>query len=321
MRTHLLFLLTTLTVTGTAVPASAADYPGPGVVTGDLASHDPSMVRTDAGYLLFATHDRVETRTSPDRIRFDRTGSAFETAPSWVYDYNPDGDVWAPDTSFHNGQYWMYYSASTTGSNHSAIGVATSPTGLPGTWQDHGVVHSTTTGDDHNAIDPNLLVDSRGRWWLSFGSFWTGVRMFQLDPATGKRHPTDQTLHRLASRPEEPHAVEAPAIIEHGGQYYLFVSFDLCCRGVDSTYRIMVGRSADPTGPYLDRDGKPMADGGGTEILAGHDTIIGPGGQSVMPDSDGDLLVYHYYDATAGGDHRLGINLLGWDDQGWPYVR
>lgn len=145
--------------------------------------------------------------------------------------------------------------------------------------------------------------------------------MIQLDPQTGKRHPADQAVHHLASRPAPPHAVEGPAIIERGGQYYLFVSFDTCCQGVNSTYRIMVGRSASPTGPYMDRNGNPMLDGGGTEVLASHHNIIGPGGQSILPDVDGDLLVYHYYDANAAGAHRLGINLLGWNNQGWPFVR
>ncbi|MEB3368925.1 arabinan endo-1,5-alpha-L-arabinosidase [Saccharopolyspora mangrovi] len=321
MRPPPLVLLTTVIAFASATPASAADYPMPGVVTGDLAAHDPSLLKSGAGYLLYSTHDRIEMRSSGDRTQFDRAGSAFTSVLAWVYDYNADGDVWAPDTSFHAGQYWMYYSASGFGSNHSAIGLATSPTGEPGSWQDQGIVHATTTADDHNAIDPNLLVDSQGRWWLSFGSFWTGIRLIQLDPATGMRHPTDQVVHRLATRQQDPqHAVEAPAIVERDGMYYLFVSFDRCCQGAQSTYRIMVGRSAEPTGPYLDAAGTPMTEGGGTEVLASHANIIGPGGQSVLADSDGDLLVYHYYDANAGGAHRLGINLLGWE-QGWPRVR
>ncbi|MBA8823750.1 arabinan endo-1,5-alpha-L-arabinosidase [Saccharopolyspora lacisalsi] len=319
---HTAVALSTVCVTlGVAQPAVAADYPNPGQVTGDVAAHDPSMVRTSEGYALYSTHDRIEARTSPDRTGFTRAGSALGTIPSWVYEYNSSGDVWAPDVSQHNGRYWMYYSASSYGSNHSAIGLATSATGRPGSWTDRGIVHSSDSGDDHNAIDPALLVDRQGRWWLSFGSFWSGIRMIRLDPATGKRSPQDSTLHHLASRPNDAsHAVEAPYIVEHGGYYYLFVSFGRCCQGTDSTYRVVVGRSSSPTGPYVDRSGTPMLSGGGTEILATHDDVIGPGGQSVLGDTDGDLLVYHYYDANAGGAPRLGLNLLGWDEQGWPYV-
>lgn len=63
-----------------------------------------------------------------------------------------------------------------------------------------------------------------------------------------------------------------------------------------------------------------MTAGGGTQILASHGHVIGPGGQSVMHDAGGDLLVYHYYAANANGTPELGINLLGWDSAGWPYV-
>jgi len=83
---------------------------------------------------------------------------------------------------------------------------------------------------------------------------------------------------------------------------------------------VRVGRSARPTGPYVDESGTPMTAGGGTQILASHGHVIGPGGQSVMHDAGGDLLVYHYYAANAHGTPELGINLLGWDSAGWPYV-
>ncbi|MCP2164203.1 arabinan endo-1,5-alpha-L-arabinosidase [Goodfellowiella coeruleoviolacea] len=303
----------------TATPAHAA-YPGPGLVTGDVAAHDPSMIRTSSGYVLYSTHDRVEARTSTDRIAFARSGSALSGVPSWVYQYSGSGDVWAPDVSYHNGKYWLYYAASSFGSNNSAIGLATSSTGRPGSWTDQGVVYATTTSANHNAIDPALLVDAQGRWWLSFGSFWTGIKMIRIDPATGKRSTSDTKLYELARRSGSSTAVEAPYVIAHGGYYYLFVSFDLCCRGTSSTYRVMVGRSTSPTGPYTDRNGTSMMNGGGTEILASHGNIIGPGGQSVLSDSDGDLLVYHYYDGNAGGAVKLGVNLIGWDAQGWPYV-
>ncbi|SDQ27005.1 arabinan endo-1,5-alpha-L-arabinosidase [Actinopolyspora saharensis] len=304
-----------------AVPAaSAADYPMPGRVTGDLAAHDPSMVSRGSDYLLTSTHGGIETRTSTDRVHFERNGSAFDTVPDWVYDYNSSGDVWAPDVSHHGGRYWMYYSASSFGSNHSAIGLATSPSGDPGTWQDQGIVYSTDSGDDHNAIDPNLLVDESGRWWLSFGSFWSGIRMIRLDPDTGKLRDSDDTLHHLANGPAGSHAVEAPEIVRHGDYYYLFVSFGQCCEGTDSTYRVMVGRATSPTGPYTDRSGTPMLNSGGTEILGSHDNVIGPGGQSVLEDGSDDLLVYHYYDANQQGATRLGINALEWDAQGWPSV-
>ncbi|WP_018640207.1 arabinan endo-1,5-alpha-L-arabinosidase [Parafrankia elaeagni] len=301
-----------------ASPARAA-YPGPGYVTGNVTVHDPSMVRTSSGYLLYSTHNGIEIRSSADRVNFSYLGRAFPTIPSWVYSYNSSGDLWAPDVSYQNGQYWLYYSASSFGSNRSAIGLATSTTGLPGSWTDRGIVISSTTSSTFNAIDPALLVDNDGRWWLSFGSFWSGIYMIRIDPSSGRQLATDTTRYHLAHRPPAPHAVEAPYIVYRSGYYYLFVSHDLCCRGTSSTYRIMVGRSASPNGPYLDRSGVPLTSGGGTEIVATHDAVVGPGGQSVLRDVDGSLLVYHYYDAGAGGRETLGVNRIGWSG-GWPNV-
>ncbi|PZG21845.1 hypothetical protein C1J01_05310 [Nonomuraea aridisoli] len=126
-----------------------------------------------------------------------------------------------------------------------------------------GIVYATTTGADHNAIDPNLLVDASGRWWLSFGSHWTGIRMIRLDPGTGKRLAADRTLCHLATRPDAPYAVEAPYVVRRGGFSCLFASYDRCCAGVDSTYKTKVGRSTSPTGPYTDRSGHPMLVDGG----------------------------------------------------------
>ncbi len=108
------------------------------------------------------------------------------------------------------------------GTNHSAIGVATSATGLPGTWTDHGKVFSSETTDTWNAIDP-AVVRADGRLWMSFGSYWSGIRMVELDPATGKAV-EDARVHHLATRPDEPYAVEGPEIVKHGRYYYLFAS-------------------------------------------------------------------------------------------------
>jgi arabinan endo-1,5-alpha-L-arabinosidase len=304
-----------------ATPAAAQQYPAPGRVTGDVAGvHDPEAARTpDGTYIVASTGNGIDIRTSNDRINFRRVGSAFPGGTPWANPYTNNGrHLWAPDLSHHNGQYHLYYSASTFGSQNSAIFLATSPTAMPGTWTHRGMVIDSSRAVDYNAIDPNLLIDDQGRWWLSFGSFWTGIKMIALDPATGLRAFGDQTVHSLARRTTAGGAVEAPFIHRRGGYYYMFISFDLCCRGTNSTYRTMVGRSTSPTGPYVARDGVPLMNGGGTQILAGHGNVRGPGHPSVLSDGSDDLLLYHYY--AGGGASYLGINLLGWDAQGWPYV-
>jgi len=300
----------------------AAAYPAPGYVTGDIVVHDPTMVRRpDGRYFVFSTNDGIQIRTSTDRIHFSFAGRVFPNGVSWAAPYAPNTrELWAPDISYHNGQYWLYYSASTFGSNVSAIGLATSPTAEPGTWTDRGMVYSSSRSSDYNAIDPNLFVDpATGRWWLTFGSFWTGIKMIEIDPATGKQAPWNTTRYSLAQRPSST-AIEAPYIVYRNGYYYLFVSFDYCCRGSSSTYRVMVGRSTSVTGPYYDRAGVPMMNGGGTEILASQGNVRGPGHPAVMVDTDQTLLIYHWYDASDGGTPKLGINFLSWDSAGWPYV-
>ena len=296
------------------VPMTA--YPNPGVVTGAITAHDPSIVkRPTGGYLLAHTGDNIVLKTSTDRVAYTSAGAAFPNGAPWTTTYTAGGrSLWAPDLSYRNGQYYMYYSASTFGSNRSAIFLATSATGAAGSWVHQGLVIETQTSDTFNAIDPNLIVDDQGRWWLSFGSFWSGIKLIQLDPATGRR--IDSTIRSIAGR--NGGAIEAPFMFKRGSFYYLYVSFDFCCRGASSTYRIMVGRSTSPTGPFTDRNGVAMTASGGTQILAGHGSIHGPGHQAVLADTDGDILVYHYYNDN--GTALLGINRLSYDAAGWPTV-
>ena len=303
----------TVAATPTVAPPS---YPGPGAVSGATGTHDPTMVKTPAGtYIVAQTGNDIALTTSTDRTTFRAAGTVFPGGAPWTTTYTGGSrNLWAPDISYHNGRYYLYYSASTFGSNRSAIFLATSPTGASGSWTNEGLVIESRTSDTFNAIDPNLLVDDAGRWWLSFGSFWSGIKQVALDPATGKR--SDSAVRGIAGR--NGGAIEAPFIARHGPYYYQWVSFDRCCQGAASTYRIMVGRSTSPTGPFTDRNGTPMTAGGGTQVLAGHGGIHGPGHQAVLTDTDGDVLVYHYY--ADNGASRLGINLIGYDAAGWPFV-
>lgn len=297
-----------------------ASYPNPGRVTGSTGAHDPTAVKTPNGtYLVVTTGDNLPIKTSTDRIAWQNAGVVWPNGAPWTTAYTNGGrSLWAPDISYRNGQYYLYYSASTFGSQRSAIFLATSPTGAAGSWTNQGLIIESNSSVNYNAIDPNLIVDDAGQWWLSFGSFWTGIKMIRLDPATGHRSTSDPAVRSLAQRPTAGGAIEAPSIYRHGGYYYLFVSFDRCCQGASSTYRIMVGRSTSVTGPYVDRNGVAMTSGGGTQILAGHGSIHGPGHQAVLRDGASDVLFYHYY--ADNGASYLGINLLGWDAAGWPYV-
>jgi arabinan endo-1,5-alpha-L-arabinosidase len=296
---------------------------------GDISPvHDPAIIRQGDRYHLFASNrfagKLVPMFCSQDLRRFTLCGNVFDRIPEWALEEVPGArGIWAPDIAYLRGRYLLYYSVSTFGKNRSVIGLATNQTLDPKSpdyrWVDEGKVVGSTPDDDWNAIDPNLAVDEKGRPWLVWGSFWDGIKMRRLDPDTGKLSGSDTRLYSLASRrPQKPPAIEAPFIVRRGGYYYLFVSFDLCCRGKDSSYKIVVGRAPEITGPYRDRDGKPMLEGGGTLVLEGTQAWRGPGHQAVLSDADGDRLVFHAYDGTTGRP-TLRISTMVWEE-GWPRV-
>jgi arabinan endo-1,5-alpha-L-arabinosidase len=296
---------------------------------GDISPvHDPAIIRQGDRYHLFASNrfagKLVPMFCSQDLRRFTLCGNVFDRIPEWALEEVPGArGIWAPDIAYLRGRYLLYYSVSTFGKNRSVIGLATNQTLDPKSpdyrWVDEGKVVGSTPDDDWNAIDPNLAVDEKGRPWLVWGSFWDGIKMRRLDPDTGKLSGSDTRLYSLASRrPQKPPAIEAPFIVRRGGYYYLFASFDLCCRGKDSSYKIVVGRAPEITGPYRDRDGKPMLEGGGTLVLEGTQAWRGPGHQAVLSDADGDRLVFHAYDGTTGRP-TLRISTMVWEE-GWPRV-
>jgi arabinan endo-1,5-alpha-L-arabinosidase len=303
--------------------------PGGSELEGDVRGvHDPVVVKAGGSYYLFSTRAGISMRCSDDLVRWRLCGDVFAHIPGWaVRDVPGLRGLWAPDISYFNGKYHLYYSASTFGSNRSSIGLATNRSLDPASdefrWVDEGSVISSSPTDDWNAIDPNVVLDEHDQPWLSFGSFWGGIKMRRLDPATGKLDAKDAKFYALAARPRSPElpgAVEAPFIVRRNGYYYLFVSFDFCCKGIESTYNIRVGRSRAVTGPYADRDGKDMREGGGTLVLAGAGRWIGPGHCAILQEKEGDRLVYHAYDAEKRGASTLRIGALAWDEQGWPLV-
>ena len=288
----------------------------PGVMTlsGNLGTHDPTVIEQDGVFYEFQTGPRIPGKTSTDLMRWEGTDSALGRGnPSWIAGAVPGArDLWAPDISLFNGQYHLYYSASTFGSNTSCIGHATRESLATGAWMDHGSVICSRSSDRYNAIDPNLIVDEEGTAWLVFGSFWDGIKAIELD-AAGAR--ANDELHSLASRGGG--AIEAPVVVRRCGYYYLFVSFDRCCDGANSTYNIRVGRSEAVLGPYVDREGTSMMAGGGTQIVAGDSTWRGPGHNAVIFHGERAYNIYHAY-AARNGAPNLRVAELVWDADGWP---
>ena len=209
----------------------------------------------------------------------------FAALPTWITTTDPSDrlNLWAPDISYWGGSFHVFYAASKFGVNTSCIGHATSPSLSSPSWTDHGPVICSKSSDDWNAIDPNVVLDDAGDPWLVFGSFWSGIKLIPLS-ATGARQGT--AFYSLATRADT--AVEGPFIVAHGGYYYLFESVGSCCAGANSTYRMMVGRAAALTGPYLDEAGTDLAAGGGTQLVAGNGAWIGPGHDAIYQAPSGD---------------------------------
>ena len=321
-RAYAIVLLIVGSLTG--LPAGTANAaPGPaGRIEADPIAHDPTIIKQGRYYYAFITGDAA-TRTylpmkrSADLLHWEELGPVFSTAPAWIPATigTTPGDFWAPDISYFEGEYRLYYAASSFGTNNSVIGLATNRTLDPGSpayrWVDRGLVLRSETSDNFNAIDPDLVVDRAGNQWLAFGSFWDGIKMRRLDNGTGGLSAADPALYSLASRGGA--SIEGASIVRHGGYYYLFASFDYCCRGIQSDYRVVVGRSTGVTGPYLDAAGVPMLAGGGTELLRGYHEFRGPGGGDVY----GDLFVHHYYDRYDDGLPKLSVRRIAWRG-GWP---
>jgi arabinan endo-1,5-alpha-L-arabinosidase len=290
-------------------------------ITGATKAHDPStIIREGDRYYCFTTGVGIVAKVSDDLKAWRDLKPIFPSPPDWTKEAVPEfrGHFWAPDVAKFGERYWVYYSVSSFGKQVSALGVVSSPTLDPEkpehVWTDHGPVIRSKVGDPYNAIDPAVFVED-DRVWLTFGSHWTGIYLFEVDPRTGLRKDASQEPIQLANYK----AIEAPYITKRGEWYYLFVNFDRCCNGKESTYNIRVGRSRTVTGPYVDRDGKDMREGGGTMVLKTEGDRIGPGHAGIYVENGVEYFSFHYYDgATEKGTPTLGIRTISWDSEGWP---
>jgi arabinan endo-1,5-alpha-L-arabinosidase len=286
--------------------------------------HDPStIVKCEDEYWLFSTGVGINSWRSKDLMIWQAGPRVFTNIPAWRTNAVPGnrGHLWAPDVIHLNARYLLYYSVSTFGKNTSAIGLAINPTLDPDdpnfAWTDQGIVVQSHSTNEFNTIDPAVTLDVEGNLWMSFGSFWSGLKLIQLDPATGKRIAPDSPMYSLAHQ----EAIEAPFIHRHGGHYYLFINWGICCRGTNSTYNIRAGRSGKITGPYLDKAGVDLLRGGGTLVMDSVGPFIGPGHAGIFSEGGTNWFSCHFYDGTRRGAPTLAVRPLHWDAEGWPAMR
>lgn len=310
-----------------------------------ISVHDPVMIKQADTWYLFCTGFGISVWSSNDMQQWKREKPVFDKTPSWAAEAIPGfkNHIWAPDISYYKGTYYLYYSVSAFGKNTSCIGLATNTTLNPEDknfkWVDQGKIIQSVPGKTNwNAIDPNLVVDRTGTPYLAFGSFWDGLKLVKLNQSRMSLAESTDSLPTIASRKKDPsvkgnspavdnnppdavgNAIEAPFIFKKNGWFYLFASIDYCCKGPNSTYKMIVGRAWDVRGPYLDKEKVPMARGGGSLLLKGNNTWHGVGHNAVCTFDNTDYLIFHGYDALDEGKPKLRIEKLNWDKEGWPVV-
>jgi arabinan endo-1,5-alpha-L-arabinosidase len=288
-------------------------------LSGSLGAHDPAAYVLGDTIYLDSTGGTLNAKTSTDLTSWQGAGSAFTARPGWVGQLVPGANnLWAPDISFFGGVYHLYYAASTFGSNVSCIGHATRAALNTGSWTDQGTTICSNMGttDNWNAIDPNVVIDDAGTPWLAFGSFWSGLKMVQLDN-NGVRV-AGGMMYSIANGPNGRGGLEGAWVFKNCGFYYLFSSWGACCNGAYD-YNIRVGRSTTVTGPYVDKAGVSLMSGGGTLLVQGNASWIAPGHNSVIAYQGKTYNIYHALNASAANmPATLRISELVWDSDGWP---
>ena len=305
-------------------------------VTSNPMVHDPVMAKEDGVYHIFATGMGIQRMTSKDRKNWQVKAMPVMTViPKWTHDSVPgfDKHVWAPDIIRWHNKWWLAYSCSTFGKNGSAIGLLSAAKLDSPIWNDEGcIVASRENRDDWNAIDPNFVIDDNDTPWMVWGSFWDGIQIVRLDTtmhvAKGEKPRTLARRYAPGTTTAEPNptsahagtnAIEAPFVMKHQGYYYLFVSWDYCCRGSKSNYRVAVGRSKNVDGPYLDKRSNDMLNGGGTVLLEGDKKQYEATGHCAAYSIDGkDIFICHGYSTEMKGAPVLIQREIRWTDDGWP---
>src|SRR5690554_975421 len=246
-------------------PATVKNYSNPVV---NYSLPDPTVIRANDGYFyLYATEDIRKTpiHRSVDLVNWELVGTAFtnETRPT----FEPRGGLWAPDINFVNGKYLLYYSMSVWGGEWTCgIGVATADK-PEGPFTDRGRLFRSNEIKVQNSIDP-FYIEEGGKKYLFWGSF-RGLYAIELSndglsvrPGAEKR--------RVAGT-----AYEGVYIHKQNGYYYMFASIGTCCKGINSSYTTVVGRSRDLFGPYLDKQGRSMLENHHEVVIRKNEQFVG----------------------------------------------
>ena len=90
--------------------------------TRETPAHDPVMIKEKNTYFLFTTGNGIAVFSSKDMKNWRKEKPVFSKAPEWIAKALPNYrglSMWAPDISYHNGKYYLYYAVSAFGKNTS----------------------------------------------------------------------------------------------------------------------------------------------------------------------------------------------------------
>lgn len=314
MRKHIIRTLSlTLLLAAASVRAQAGDtYRNPVI---KQSAPDPTIIRANDGYFyLYATENvhNVPIYRSEDMVDWKFVGTAFTdaTRPQW----NPKGNIWAPDINYINGKYVLYYAKSEWGGEWTCgIGVATADK-PEGPFTDHGSLFISKDIGVQNSIDEFFIRDN-GHNYLFWGSF-RGIYGIELTDDGLKVKPGAEKRQVAGT------FMEATYIHKHDGYYYLFGSAGSCCEGNKSTYRVTYGRSKSLFGPYVDKKGRSLMDNHYETLIRGNEQVAGPGhnAEIITDDNGSDWITYHGFSRSdPGAGRRVWMDRVEWID-GWPHV-
>jgi arabinan endo-1,5-alpha-L-arabinosidase len=293
----------------------ADDYTNP-VVSRSLP--DPTIIRAEDGYFyLYATEDirNIPICRSRDLVKWSFVRTAFTEATRPAFE--PQGGLWAPDINYINGKYVLYYSMSVWGGGETCgIGIAVAD--MPqGPFTDLGKLFRSNEIGVNNSIDP-FYIEDNGKKYLFWGSFH-GIYYIELsEDGLALKNPLVPNPKRVAGT-----AFEATYIHKRGDYYYLFASIGSCCNGLNSTYKLVVGRSTSLTGTYLNKDGYDMKSNYYSLVVGSSGRFVGNGhcSEIVQDYAGNDWILFHGWDVNNESNGRvLLLNQIKWDNNNWPYV-
>jgi arabinan endo-1,5-alpha-L-arabinosidase len=304
--------------------------------------HDPAMIKAEDVYYLYSSSNFGAFYSSKDMRKWQLEGAVFNEIPPWLVEKIPVADhIGAPDITYYNGRYLLFYQSHNPNTCDAATGLTINQTLNPADpdyeWVDQGLILRSEPfyegveiycGNEKatfNAIDAHFFQDSDGKPWMVFGSTIGGIKIVALDPQTLQLADEHEFI-TLAQRwllQDDP-IIEAPYIVQRHGYYYLFMSFNHCCLEEKTQYQVRVGRAEKVTGPYYDKSGWPLYLGGGSLVIDRvtdkDGDFIGTGHNNVFAENGQDWLVHHAKKPAEDYKAYLNIRKLDWEEDSWPTV-